>query len=365
LRASACTCIPAGIRAARPSRKSQPGSIKLRQPELLRRRRISTFHISAIRFLHNRAMPSSPSAPSTNSPAVIAIVGKKQAEGITDALAEIAAVVAAAGFTPVLERDTARAFSNPPCQVLTVARIGKLARAAIVLGGDGTMLGIARRLAPYNVPLIGINHGRLGFMTDIAIEDSARVLPQMLAGQYEIEERSLLQAHVWRGDKLIFEALALNDVVVARGLVSGMVELRVDVNGRFMYSQRSDGLIIATPTGSTAYALSAAGPILHPQLGGIVLVPIAPHALSNRPIVLPDRSNIDITITGGRELTVNFDMQSFTALQHGDRVAVERAPMSTRFLHPVGYSYFATLREKLRWNEYPVTRGGPPGVPAG
>jgi len=186
------------------------------------------------------------------------------------------------------------------------------------------------------------------------------VLTEILSGQYETEERSLLQAHVWRGDQMIFEALALNDVVVARGAISGMVELRVDVNGRFMYSQRSDGLIIATPTGSTAYALSADGPILHPHLPGVVLVPIAPHSLSNRPIVLPDTGTIDVTVTGGREISVNFDMQSFTALQHGDRVSVERAPMSIRFLHPVGYSYFATLREKLRWNEYPAALHGKP-----
>jgi len=287
----------------------------------------------------------------------VAIVGRYQTEGIADALADIARIVMAAGHVPVLEEETAKAFAPPPWRVLPLARIGKSVDVAIVLGGDGTMLGIARQLAPFGVPLIGINHGRLGFMTDIAL-DKTHVLEEMLAGQHEAEERSLLQAKVWRGEQMIVEALALNDVVVARGAVSGMVELRVDVDGRFMYSQRSDGLIVATPTGSTAYSLSANGPILHPQLAGLVLVPIAPHALSNRPIVLPDHSSIDITITGGREITVNFDMQSFTALQHGDRIAVQRAPMAIRFLHPVGHSHFATLREKLRWNEYPAGRDG-------
>lgn len=308
------------------------------------------------RILHNRAMPPNASAPSTK-PMHIAIIGKYQAEGIADALASIAAIVSAAGHHPVLEEETARAFTAPPWPVMPLARLGKSVKLAIVLGGDGTMLGIARQMVHFNVPLIGINHGRLGFMTDIAL-DKTHVLAEMLGGHYEAEERSLLQARVWRGEQMIVEALALNDVVVARGAVSGMVDLRVDVDDRFMYSQRSDGLIVATPTGSTAYALSADGPILHPQLAGLVLVPIAPHALSNRPIVLPDDCHIDITITGGREISVNFDMQSFTALQHGDRVAVQRAPMSIRFLHPVGYSHFATLREKLRWNEYPVGRDG-------
>jgi NAD+ kinase len=293
------------------------------------------------------------------TPMTIAIIGKYQAEGIADALAAIAAIVSAAGHTAVIEEETAKAFAQPPWPVMSVTQIGTAAQAAIVLGGDGTMLGIARQLAPFKVPLIGINHGRLGFMTDIAL-DKTHVLAEMLTGQYESEERHLLIARVWRGESMICEALALNDVVVSRGAVSGMVELSVDVDGRFMYSQRSDGLIIATPTGSTAYALSSAGPILHPRLPGVVLVPIAPHSLSNRPIVLPDTSRIDITITGGREVSVNFDMQSFTALQHGDRVSVERAPRSIHFLHPVGYSYFATLREKLRWNEYPAVRDGKP-----
>jgi NAD+ kinase len=136
-----------------------------------------------------------------------------------------------------------------------------------------------------------------------------------------------------------------------------MAELRVDVDTHFMYNQRSDGLIISTPTGSTAYALSAGGPLLHPTLGGIVLVPIAPHALSNRPIVLPDSSEIQVEIVRGRDITVNFDMQTFASLQAQDRIIIKRSPHAITFLHPEGWSYYNTLREKLHWNEYPSTDG--------
>jgi NAD+ kinase len=219
------------------------------------------------------------------------------------------------------------------------------------------MLGIARQLAPYNVPLIGINQGRLGFMTDISQDGMIAVLTDMLSGKLESEQRSLLEGSVVREGTVIFHALAFNDVVVSRGPTSGMAELKVEVDGRFMYNQRSDGLIAATPTGSTAYALSAGGPLLHPSLNGIALVPIAPHALSNRPIVVPDSSEIVIEIMGGREVSVNFDMQSLASLMHHDRIVVRRSAHAITFLHPHGWSYYDTLRQKLHWNEYPSVEG--------
>jgi len=151
--------------------------------------------------------------------------------------------------------------------------------------------------------------------------------------------------------------MAFNDIVVSRGAGSGMVELKVDVDNHFMYNQRSDGLIISTPTGSTAYSLSAGGPLLHPSLSGIVMVPIAPHALSNRPIVLPDSSRICIEIAAGRDISVNFDMQSFASLLHGDRIIINRSAHTVSFLHPEGWSYYGTLREKLHWNKYPSVEG--------
>jgi NAD+ kinase len=226
---------------------------------------------------------------------------------------------------------------------------------AIVLGGDGTMLGIGRQLAGSKVPLVGVNLGRLGYMTDIPIQDVRTVLTEIMAGHYEADERTLLDAVVLRDGKVINRALALNDVVVNRSGISGMVELAVKVNDSFMYNQRSDGLIISTPTGSTAYALSAGGPILHPRVAGILLVPIAPHALSNRPIVLPQDAKTSIEVISGREVIVNFDMQSLTHLQVGDRVDVRQSDKTISLLHPRGHSDYRTLREKLHWNEYPST----------
>jgi NAD+ kinase len=156
---------------------------------------------------------------------------------------------------------------------------------------------------------------------------------------------------------MIFQGLAFNDVVVSRAAGSGMIELRVQVDGQFMFNQRSDGLIVATPTGSTAYALSAGGPLLHPRLAGIGLVPIAPHALSNRPIVVPDTSEIMIEVISGRDSSVNFDMQSLARLAHHDRILIRRSAHAITFLHPEGWSYYHTLREKLHWNEYPSVEG--------
>ena len=240
---------------------------------------------------------------------------------------------------------------------MTPEQIGAHAQLAIVVGGDGTMLGIARQLAPFRVPLIGVNQGRLGFMTDIPSDSMLPVLGEMLDGNLESEQRTLLEGTVVRDGHAISHGVAFNDVVVARGSGTGMIELRVTVDGHFMYNQRSDGLIVATPTGSTAYALSAGGPLLQPQLGGIVMVPIAPHALSNRPIVLSDDRVIEIELSSGRDCSVNFDMQSVSSLQLHDRVLVKRSQHKVTFLHPEGWSYFDTLREKLHWNEYPSTAG--------
>jgi NAD+ kinase len=173
----------------------------------------------------------------------------------------------------------------------------------------------------------------------------------MLRGLYEEESRSLIHGSVIRDGRCVFDTLAMNEVVVNRGAASGMVELRVEVDGRFVANQRADGLIVSTPTGSTAYSLSAGGPILHPSIPGWVLVPIAPHTLSNRPIVLSDDTEITIEIVAGRDASASFDTQTIASLLHGDRVTVRRSVHRARFLHPRGWSYFDTLRNKLHWNE--------------
>ncbi|MBA5689696.1 NAD kinase [Rugamonas apoptosis] len=287
----------------------------------------------------------------------IALAVRQNTDGIEESVGRIVSFLERRGHAVVFEEETASHLDLTGARAMNAVDIGAHADLAIVMGGDGTMLGIARQLAPYDVPLIGINQGRLGFMTDIPLDGMLDVLAKMLTGSFQTERRSLLEGQVLRDGEVIHVGMAVNDVVVARGAGAGMAELRVDVDGHFMYNQRSDGLIIATPTGSTAYALSAGGPLLHPSLGGIGLVPIAPHALSNRPIVLPESSLIEIEIMRGRDISVNFDMQTFASLVAHDRILIKRSPHTITFLHPEGWSYYNTLREKLHWNEYPSGEG--------
>jgi NAD+ kinase len=278
-----------------------------------------------------------------------AIVGKYQARGIRPVLEDIAHFLVARGLEVSFERETALATGVVDFEALTPLEMGQRCDLAVVVGGDGTMLGIARELARYGLPLVGINQGRLGFITDLPMGDYKEALAPMLGGDYEEERRSMLEGEVWRDGEAIFHGLSMNDVVVSRGATASMVELSVDVGDDFVANIRADGLIVATPTGSTAYALSAGGPILHPGIGGWVVVPIASHTLSNRPIVLPDASEVRIGIVAGRDVSANFDMHNLASLIHGDQVRVRRSAYQVRFLHPRGWSYYATLRRKLRW----------------
>jgi len=286
----------------------------------------------------------------------VAIFGKPQAEGIREPLAAIAQIVSDKGMVPMFDAATRDQVGLKEYVGYTIDALGKEADIAVVLGGDGTLLGIARELSRHRIPLIGINHGRLGFMTDIALGQMPEVLSAMLDGRYEIDRRSLLDAQIQRAGNTIFQARAVNDVVVSRGTTGGMVEFTVRVDGTTIYNQRADGLILATPTGSTAYALSANGPILHPSLAGLVLVPVAPQTLSNRPITLPDAAVVEIEITDDREAAAHFDMQSFSLLAPGDIVRSQRGADDVVLLHPLGYNYFETLRQKLHWNVMPSER---------
>jgi NAD+ kinase len=288
----------------------------------------------------------------------VALIGKYQtvASGATGAssrraLEGVAQFLHAQGCEVFFEHDTARNMGISDYPILTIADIGAQCDLGLVVGGDGTMLGIGRQLAQFGVPLIGINQGRLGFITDIPFDSFRTALAPMLHGEYEEDHRSLIHARVMRDGRCVFDALAMNDVVVNRAATSGMVELRVEVDGHFVANQRADGLIIATPTGSTAYALSAGGPLLQPTIPGWVLVPIAPHTLSNRPIVLANATEIAIEVVAGRDASASFDTQSLASLLHGDRIVVTPSIHHARFLHPKGWSYFDTLRQKLHWNE--------------
>ncbi len=288
----------------------------------------------------------------------VALIGKYQAvssgaagASSRQALERIAHFLMDQGCEVTVEAETAANMGLNDYATTDVPGIGNTADVCVVVGGDGTMLGIGRQLAQYGVPLIGINQGRLGFITDIPLDGFQATLKPMLAGVCEEDHRSLMQARVMRDGHCVFSAQAMNDVVVNRGATAGMVELRVEVDGHFVANQRADGLIIATPTGSTAYSLSAGGPLMHPSIPGWVLVPIAPHTLSNRPIVLANASEVAIEIVAGRDASANFDMQSLASLMHGDRIVVTRSQYQVRFLHPKGWTYFDTLRQKLHWNE--------------
>lgn len=297
-------------------------------------------------------MPSTPSCRFRHA----ALVGKYQARGIRPILEDVAHLLARAGLDVSLESETALNTGMTEYPALTIKEIGQQCDVAVVLGGDGTMLAIARELAPFDIPLIGINQGRLGFITDIPLKDVGTTLPLMLRGEYEEESRAMLAGAVLRpirgdGFETIYEGFAINEVLVSRGATASMVELRAEIDGQFVANYRADGLLVSSPTGSTAYAMSAGGPIMHPGVGGWVIVPIASHTLSNRPLVVSDDVTITIEIVAGRDAGMNFDMQSLASLLHGDRVIVRRSDHHVRFLHPKGWNYYATLRRKLRWNE--------------
>lgn len=302
--------------------------------------------------MNSKSVPPNPKAPLKGQPfRHVGVVGKYQAVGSKDAIDSIAQFLVKQGCEVSLEHDTALNTGLSHYPVLNVHGLGQQCDLALVMGGDGTMLGIARQLASYGVPLVGVNQGRLGFITDIPFKDYPGLLGPIVQGRFEEDPRALMQAAIWRDGHCIFEAIAMNDVVVNRSGSPSMIELRVEVDGHFMANQRADGLIVASPTGSTAYALSAGGPLLHPAIAGWVMAPIAPHTLSNRPIVLPSSSEVVIEVVNARDASAHFDMQSFTSLMHGDRISVRRAAHELRLLHPIGWSYFDTLRRKLHWNE--------------
>jgi NAD+ kinase len=285
----------------------------------------------------------------------VVLVGKHQAHGIRHVLEEIADYLTRQGLEVSLEINTALNTGITSYEALSNVQVGQQCDLAIVVGGDGTMIGFAREMARYGIPLVGINQGRLGFITDISLEHFRDVLTPILNGDHEMEHRAMLEGEVLRDGEPIFSSLALNDVVVNRGATSSMVELRVQVGEDLVANLRADGVIVSSPTGSTAYALSAGGPILHPSIAGWVLLPIASHTLTNRPIVLPDTFDVSMEIVAGRDASVNFDTQGLTSLMHGDRINVRRSKHRVSFLHSSGWSYYATLRRKLRWYEGVVT----------
>jgi NAD+ kinase len=281
----------------------------------------------------------------------IAIIGKylnqSALQQMQTDLADLARHLAAKNIEVWVERNTAKHAELSGFETAAIEKIGDKVDLAIVMGGDGTMLSVARTLTDSDIPLVGINRGRFGFLTDLRAEDMLLQMDRILAGEYQTETRMLLQASVYRGGRLTHQGVALNDIVVKSGL--RLIELEVEIDGKFMHKQRGDGLIISTPTGTTAYALSAGGPILHPDLDAIALVPISPHTLSNRPIVLSSASKIEVSLVQVDDAQISYDGQFQLALEIGDKVLVQRAAKDITLLHPSEYCYFEMLRNKLNW----------------
>jgi NAD+ kinase len=254
----------------------------------------------------------------------------------------------------LLDADIATLVSCPGHRVVERGTLAGQCDLAIVVGGDGTLLNAARSLAEPGVSVLGVNLGRLGFLVDVSPEEMTSQLDRILSGEYQQEERTLLHASMSRDNEILSESTALNDVIVHKRDIARMIELDTWIDGHFLNTTRSDGLIVSTPTGSTAYALSGGGPVLRPKLNAIALVPICPHTLSNRPIVIDDDAVIEIVLHEGTlEATVSCDGQISQPLQSGDHVRVQRHAHTLCLLHPPDHDYFAMLRKKLRWSEQP------------
>ena len=284
----------------------------------------------------------------------VAIVGKPDGVGVREPLNQLIELLQSRGISVRVDAHTANFADVKPDAIMPREPLDQLlsgADLAIAVGGDGTLLGMARSVVDHHVPLVGVNLGHLGFLTDIPAESMVPMMTALLEGEYTEELRFLLDAEIRRDGKAIFKAVAFNDVVFSRGAMGTMIEFAVEVNGEFIYSLRADGIIVNTPTGSTAYALSSGGPILQPGLAAISLVPISPHTLSNRPIAISNESEVRIRLIRGANARVNFDVQAFFDPELDDVVIVKAHKNRLRLFHPVGYSYFSMLRSKLHWNE--------------
>ncbi len=282
----------------------------------------------------------------------VALIGK-QTPQIAESLRALREFLLGRGCEVLVERETARSVGDGEAAA-DYERIGREADLAIVVGGDGTMLSAARNLVRHGVPLAGINQGRVGFMTDIAFADMRESVGAILDGRHSIERRSLLDAEIRRGDAVLLRTLALNEAVVGKGSQGRLIEFELRIDGAYVYALRADGVIVATPTGSTAYSLSAQGPILQPTVPAFALVPLNPHVLSARPVSVSDASVIEIALLRALDARAHFDGFALADMQQGDRLVLKRSADAIRFVHPPGYSYFVMLREKLRWSENPA-----------
>ncbi len=290
----------------------------------------------------------------------IAVIGKRGDARAAETLRTVAAALLArrqggqvsAVLAPVENRAE---MIGLDLEFVPLEELAGRSQLAIVVGGDGTLLGAGRALAPHGVPILGVNQGRLGFMVDVRPEDIGETLDAVLCGELKVEERLLLEARLRRADSSEMPLLrAVNDVVVRNQASIRMLEFETWLNDEFISQHRADGIVVSTPTGSTAYALSGGGPVLHPSISAVALVPICPHTLSDRPIVVPAGGVIRIVLRGEVSgVSVTCDGQVSVTLDAGDTVEVASSPHPLRLIHPRNYSYFELLRSKLHWGRGP------------
>jgi NAD+ kinase len=281
----------------------------------------------------------------------VGVVGRSRQQEIEDVLAELLNALRASG-AEVLVEDRFADVTGRGYELHTREAIAQAADMVVVLGGDGSMLSAARNLVPFNKPMLGVNRGRLGFLTDISPDVIGEQIREVMAGNYSIEERFLLDVAVQRRDAVVAEGDALNDVVVNSGTSAQMIEIELYIDGEFVNRQRADGLIVSTPTGSTAYSLSGGGPIMHPALDALLILPMFPHALSSRPIVVKGNSEIRIDVLGRNRIhpPVTCDGQVNMTARPGDSVILRKKPHTLSLIHPPGHSFYASCRDKLHWS---------------
>jgi len=284
----------------------------------------------------------------------VGLIGKSGDRNVSAALQALTALLERHRLQILLDEGIADMLAGAAYPVVSRSTMAMQCDLAIVVGGDGTLLNAARSLVEPGCAVLGVNLGRLGFLVDVSPEEMDTQLDRILNGEFIEEQRTLLHATVTRKREPVDVSTALNDVTIHKKDIARMIELDTWIDGRFLNRNRSDGLIVATPTGSTAYALSGGGPILHPSLDAITLVPICPHTLSNRPIVINHNSSIEIVIHEGTlQGQISCDGQINLTLNPGDRVTVRKHDHTLRLVHPPGHDYFDMLRKKLRWSEQP------------
>lgn len=289
----------------------------------------------------------------TNPFPKIGLFAKYNSRAIADTFEKLVAFLEKRGHhTLFIEEQSAALLSHTSLNTVSQTNLGKNSDLVIVVGGDGSFLNAARAVVPYKIPMVGVNRGRLGFLTDILPEEIESELNSILEGHSVREHRTLISAQIEREGNLIQQGEALNDIVLFGGSLARMIEFEVYIDENFVLRQRSDGFIAATPTGSTAYALSAGGPILYPTLKAITLVPMLPHMLTSRPIVVEESSRIELRVTRNNEIPAKLscDGQVHFDLKAGDRIYIQKHEHELILIHPLHYNYFEVLQQKLGWS---------------